>query len=90
LNGKTGLKMIKVSFPLDSSLKIFLHYEEGRSDFDLAVIRWLNENIGKECHHFHLLYESDERWYLDCGGGFHFYFKNKEDAILFKLTWGGR
>ena len=46
-------------------------------------IYWARENFGEE-----EFYKSEhiDRW---CYNGNDFYFKNKNDAMLFKLIWGG-
>lgn len=67
-----------------------------RSETILDLRSWLNDNLGvspqdtvMNPESFELVatsVETDSRWcYL---GGSRFLFKNADDAILFKLTWG--
>jgi hypothetical protein len=56
------------------------------------IILWLNENFSSRCDGwltFRCLWFYT--WYVSIDietCSYHFYFKNKADALLFKLTWG--
>ena len=60
------------------------------------LIKWLNENIGYGLNvgqisiydDINVIFKkSTATWYYEYGV---FWFKNKNDALLFKLTYGGR
>lgn len=72
-------------------------YTKGWIRFSVECQQWLEDNIGRECagslNEFKI--NPSFKWivflcwdeiYSDY---FLTYFKNKDDALLFKLTWGG-
>ena len=62
------------------------------------IYKWLFENIGNPVLNTKILLEIDKvddyegdaiSWlYVFVEDGYKFYFRNKDDALLFKLTWG--
>jgi hypothetical protein len=53
------------------------------------IVSWLEETFGKNYTELFGMKISklNKRWYMTQHSGIHYYFRNNEDAILFKLTW---
>ena len=98
MNGLNGLKkMLPKNFKEHDSktrMKILKYIESWNkiTAYDLKQERkWCEDNFGKSLYRFcfvndELLLNDENNVWEDWGGTF--YFKNKEDAALFKLTWG--
>ena len=67
--------------------KVFVKY-------DISVViqselrEWLKENIGDLYHTLPLKSSNRRCCFQYSNDGIFYYFRNKEDAILFKLLWG--
>lgn len=87
-----GLIMKLVEHTWDNGVHVVRHLEEVNVDFSFdAYVNTIAPNGNSVQKHFDWLYENKipfitSKWLIDQKP---FWFKNKEDAMLFKLTWGG-
>jgi hypothetical protein len=76
--------MIEVSIPFSNKRVFGGIWYDSKSD----LYNWLKENIGKG-DFYQPFFEEDEMWAYEARiQAGHFKFRNKKDAMLFKLTWG--
>ena len=83
--------MIEFRYPRFEESNLFYRDLLPSKCFKPGVKEWLREHFGVEYYGVDSLYSPTTkwRWYICLSSEYYYLlFKNKSDAVLFKLTWG--